>query len=104
MGLVVMDMPKDHHSPAQTAKLKYDLECLDRAIQTLDETLQNSIEKRDRMLREMQLHCDHRWEYTGKEWVPPFKSCKVSMSEMKCERCGKVSWDIYSHLKTLKES
>lgn len=88
------EISKDYHSPAQTAKLKYDVECLDRAIQTLDETLHNSIEKRDRMLREMQFHCEHKWEYTGKEWQPPFDTCKISMSEMKCDKCGKKSWDI----------
>ena len=85
---------KYFHSPAQTAKLKYDVDCLARHIETLEESLENARKKFDTMQKEMISNCNHDYQNTGEEWTPPSGNITIEMWQVECKKCGHTTWKI----------
>lgn len=85
---------KYFHSPAQTAKLKYDLNCQGRHIETLEESLVNARKKYENIKSEMIGNCEHEYESNGEEWMPGNFSMRIEMRKMECKKCGHTVWKI----------
>ena len=83
---------KYFHSPAQTAKLKYDVDCLARHIETLEESLENANKKYSATYKEMVDHCEHDYQPTGKMWTPLKDNEELQMQQRECKRCGRFTW------------
>ena len=82
------------HSPAQTAKLKHDIDCLERHIQTLEQSLDFSRKKYDSKKANMIAHCQHDYVNTGKDWTPPSDKIQIEMWQVECKKCGNITWKI----------
>ena len=67
---------------------RFDVECVQRHIKTLEESLYKSQDKLRKMKDELYNSCEHDYEDLEVVWQMDELKCKKII----CKECGKVDW------------